>query len=103
MKLLDEDIGGAGHLYEVTWVGHLAGRVVRLQVKRNPYSNQSQATASILSAVGDWTVLVTRHPDRWWEGTGPLRLDTDAEARAQLEPVLDKLEASALMVLSVPA
>lgn len=61
--------------YQLTEIHHLGGHIVRVDIRRDAYPQQSWAHAQILSTTKQWTTLVTAPVPDWYERSpGPWQL-----------------------------
>lgn len=89
MKLIDETSSTSTHDTILTRVYHHGDNIVRVQVHRNFYCEQSFATAAVLSGDRTWTTIATTPAAGWHDG----------RKAAQLVPVADDLATRAGKIL----
>lgn len=66
---LDESSGSNERSYSFTRVVRVAGRIVRVRLKRHFFLYESHALAEALSDGMMWTDLTYEHPLSWWHST----------------------------------
>jgi hypothetical protein len=78
--------------------------VVQVRVHHDSHRDQSHATAYVMNANREWTVLAEDHPDHWHDGT-PSPYERDHGAADVLGSVSDGLLARAETIIDagVPA
>ncbi|MGH8878814.1 MAG: hypothetical protein ACRD0P_15985 [Stackebrandtia sp.] len=82
--------------YELTRLHRVAGRIVRVRVRRDFYPQQSSATVALLSRDGNWTEL-TRIPTADWYQHTSYQPD---HPRKVLRPVTEELTNRAVALLT---
>jgi hypothetical protein len=61
--------------YQLTEIHHIDGHIVRIDIRRDGYPEQSFARVQILAITKQWTTLATAPVGEWHEHTpGPSRL-----------------------------
>jgi hypothetical protein len=84
--IVDESFHRGRHTYTLTRIHHHDGHVLRVEVLRNFYEDQSHATVAVLGAQRTWTVLASAPPSDWHA-----RTTSHATDARQLIPIADQL------------
>jgi hypothetical protein len=73
--LVDTTFRTGAQDYQLTEIHHLGEHIVRVDIRRDGYPQQSFARVQILAATKQWTTLVTAPVPDWYAQTpGPRRL-----------------------------
>ena len=92
--------GGKRYAYAATTIRTETGRVIRAEVVRDYYRDQSRAVAQLLTDNG-WVALLTEPAERWHEATN-IETRTETDVWELFDPIINELLTRAGMLLALP-
>jgi hypothetical protein len=95
---IDESFHESNHTYRLVGVYHLDRHILRIDITRDAYPQQSRAVAEILNDAKAWTTLASAPVSTWYPDTPRF---ADGEVPYRLRELADELLTRARTILTI--